>query len=107
MIYSQTSLKQPSIQWTVVKFPLFPVNLTSITHMYTITIGNSQLANFIAFHYIKRLNWQCDILATKTICEQCPDSESTNTSIQKKIVSPVYSQPADGYTQLNNSNTLH
>lgn len=50
VIYNQTSLKQPSIQWTVVKFPLFPVNLTSINHMYTITIENSQLDNFIAFH---------------------------------------------------------
>lgn len=75
--------------------------------MYTITIENSQLANFIAFTYIKRSNLHCDILATNTICEQCPDSESTNTSIQRKIVSPVYSQPADEYTQLNNSNKLH
>ena len=101
VIYSQASLKQPSVQF------LFPVNLTPINHMYTITIENSQLAILLHFTYIKRSNLQCDILATKTICEQCPDSESTNTSIQRKIVSRVYSQPADGYTQLNNSNTLH
>ena len=34
MIYSQSSLKQPSVQWTVIKFCLFTVNLTSvIKHM--------------------------------------------------------------------------
>ena len=63
VIYSQTSLKQPSIQWNVVKFPLFPVNLTSINHNFICIQSPLRIPNCLILLHSPILNGQiCNVI---------------------------------------------